>query len=105
MSLHHHGSYETTFDADGNVETVSTHSRDDRLSKKSDDALSHRSLGRESTHGRGSYERFEQKRGNDPILPAVLEFWEEGNEIYSSLCLIHGIINIVYLLTSYDILF
>ena len=78
MSLHHHGSYETTFDADGNVETVSTHSRDDRMSKKSDDALSHRSLGRDSTHGRGSYDRFEQKRGNDPILPAVLEFWEEG---------------------------
>ncbi|XP_055943711.1 afadin-like isoform X2 [Argiope bruennichi] len=82
LSLHHHGSYETTFDADGNVETVSTHSRDERLSKKSDDALSHRSLGRESTHGRGSCDRFEQKRGNDPILPAVLEFWEDGEEAF-----------------------
>ncbi|XP_035207092.1 afadin-like isoform X1 [Stegodyphus dumicola] len=82
LSLHHHGSYETTFDADGNVETISTHSRDDRLSKKSDDALSHRSLGRESTRGQGSYERFEQKRGNDPILPAVLEFWEEGEDAF-----------------------
>ncbi|GFY73939.1 afadin [Trichonephila inaurata madagascariensis] len=83
LSLHHHGSYETTFDADGNVETVSTHSRDERLSKKSDDALSHRSLGRESTHGRSS-ERFEQKRGSDPILPAVLEFWEDGEEAFLS---------------------
>ncbi|KAG8189760.1 hypothetical protein JTE90_012933 [Oedothorax gibbosus] len=80
LSLHHHGSYETTFDADGNVETVSTHSRDERLSKKSDDGLSHRSLGRES-HGRSS-ERFEQKRGSDPILPAVLEFWEDGEEAF-----------------------
>ncbi|XP_042899757.1 afadin isoform X2 [Parasteatoda tepidariorum] len=81
VSLHHHGSYETTFDADGNVETVSTHSREERLSKKSDDALSHRSLGRESTHGRSS-ERYDQKRGNDPILPAVLEFWEDGEEAF-----------------------
>ncbi|XP_054718595.1 afadin-like isoform X2 [Uloborus diversus] len=82
VSLHHHGSYETTFDADGNVETVSTHSRDERLSKKSDDALSHRSVGRESVHGRTESERFEQKRGNDPILPAVLEFWEEGEDAF-----------------------
>lgn len=77
MPVHHPGSYETTFDAEGNVETISTHSRDDRMSKKSDDAHSHRSLGRESSQGRGSYE---QRRGNDPILPAVLEFWEESED-------------------------
>lgn len=30
-------SYETTFDAEGNIETISIHSRDDKVSKKSDD--------------------------------------------------------------------
>ncbi|XP_067124139.1 afadin-like isoform X2 [Centruroides vittatus] len=76
----HHGGYETTFDADGNVETVSTHSREEHMSRKSDDVHSHRSVGRESTHGHGSFEKYDQRRGNDPILPAVLEFWEEGED-------------------------
>ncbi|XP_015600405.1 afadin isoform X4 [Cephus cinctus] len=53
--------YETTFDLDGNVETASlTSSRDgNRLSQ---------------------YDR--HPRGNDPILPAVLEFLEETEEAF-----------------------
>ncbi|XP_033229120.1 afadin-like [Belonocnema kinseyi] len=53
--------YETTFDLDGNVETASlTSSRDgNRLSQ----------------HDR-------QPRGNDPILPAVLEFLEQSEDTF-----------------------
>ncbi|XP_022256990.1 afadin-like isoform X2 [Limulus polyphemus] len=82
LSGHQVGGYETTFDAEGNVETISTHSKDDRISRKSDDAHSHRSFGRESSLGRGSYDRHDQRRGNDPILPAVLEFWEDTEDAF-----------------------
>lgn len=67
--------FETTFDVDGNVETISTHSSQmiqakpmdaDRMSRKSDD------LSRSSVRMDG------RTRGCDPILPAILEFKEEG---------------------------
>ncbi|XP_044743827.1 uncharacterized protein LOC123306030 isoform X1 [Chrysoperla carnea] len=53
----HKDNYETTFDLDGNVETVSTSSYKN-----------------EDTKSVGSENRF--ARGQDPILPAVLEFPE-----------------------------
>lgn len=76
--------FETTFDVDGNVETISTHSshmiqpksvEPDQMSRKSDD-LSRSSVKME---GRG--------RGCDAILPAVLEFKEDGMFIRAVLLL------------------
>ncbi|XP_054265446.1 uncharacterized protein LOC128988204 isoform X2 [Macrosteles quadrilineatus] len=67
--------YETTFDVDGNVETRSTSS----LGNK-DETRSQRSVGSSSRDGNrlSNYERY--PRGNDPILPAVLELREEKEE-------------------------
>ncbi|GLG95429.1 Putative actin filament-binding protein afadin [Gryllus bimaculatus] len=68
--------YETTFDVDGNVETVSTSS----LGNK-EETRSQRSVGSSRDGNRlSNYERY--PRGNDPILPAVLEFREETEEAF-----------------------
>ncbi|KAG1681978.1 Afadin [Nymphon striatum] len=73
--------FETTFDVDGNVETISTHSSQmiqakpmdvDRMSRKSDD------LSRNSVRMDG------RTRGCDPILPAILEFKEDGEDKFLS---------------------
>ncbi|XP_063220039.1 afadin isoform X2 [Bacillus rossius redtenbacheri] len=68
--------YETTFDVDGNVETVSTSS----LGNK-EETRSRRSVSSSRDGNRFSnYERY--PRGTDPILPAVLEFREETEEAF-----------------------
>ncbi|XP_069688876.1 afadin isoform X3 [Periplaneta americana] len=68
--------YETTFDVDGNVETVSTSS----LGNK-EETRSQRSVGSSRDGNRlSNYERY--PRGTDPILPAVLEFREETEEAF-----------------------
>nr|CAD7425833.1 unnamed protein product [Timema monikensis] len=68
--------YETTFDVDGNVETVSTSS----LGNK-DETRSQRSVSSSRDGNRlSNYERY--PRGTDPILPAVLEFREETEEAF-----------------------
>ncbi|XP_076371722.1 afadin-like [Tachypleus tridentatus] len=79
--VNHVRSYETTFDADGNVETVSTPSVDEHSSRKSNDTHSRSSLGRDSSLGRGSYD---QHRGKELILPAVLQFWEYTEDEFLS---------------------
>jgi afadin len=81
------GSYETTFDADGNVETTSTTSRDEKMSKKSDETNG--SIPRQFT-ANGSVMRDNSqpmqnsmsslRKGSDPILPAILELWEEKED-------------------------
>uniref|UniRef100_A0A023F3L1 Putative actin filament-binding protein afadin n=3 Tax=Triatoma infestans TaxID=30076 RepID=A0A023F3L1_TRIIF len=73
--------YETTFDVDGNVETRSTSSQGNK-----DDTRSQRSVSSSREGNRlSNYERY--SRGNDPILPAVLEIREETEE-----ALLHAII-------------
>ena len=75
------GSYETTFDADGNVETTSTTSRDEKMSKKSDETNG--SIPRQMTaNGPIIRDNSQQpsKKGSDPILPAILELWEERED-------------------------
>ncbi|CAG9858483.1 unnamed protein product [Phyllotreta striolata] len=69
---------ETTFDLDGNVETVSTASgaRDDN-----------RSLGSSSENRLSGIDRY--PRGQDPILPAVLEFPEEPQEQFLARVITH----------------
>ena len=83
------GSYETTFDADGNVETTSTTSRDEKMSKKSDETSG--SNQRQMTaNGQMLRDPSQQqmKKGSDPILPAILELWEERED-----ALLNAIIN------------
>ncbi|XP_022253021.1 afadin-like isoform X2 [Limulus polyphemus] len=81
--VYHLRSYETTFDADGNVETISTPSIDEHSSRKSNDTHSRSSFGRDSSLGRRSYD---QHRGKELILPAVLQFWEDTeNEFISAI--------------------
>ncbi|XP_073971108.1 adherens junction formation factor afadin isoform X5 [Rhodnius prolixus] len=73
--------YETTFDVDGNVETRSTSSQGNK-----DDTRSQRSVSSSREGNRlSNYERY--ARGNDPILPAVLEIREETEE-----ALLHAIV-------------
>ncbi|XP_056630189.1 afadin isoform X2 [Diorhabda sublineata] len=69
---------ETTFDLDGNVETVSTASgaREDN-----------RSLGSSSENRLSGLDRY--PRGQDPILPAVLEFPEEPQEQFLARVITH----------------
>lgn len=69
---------ETTFDLDGNVETISTHSgaREDN-----------RSLGSASENRLSGMDRY--PRGQDPILPAVLEFPEEPQEQFLARVITH----------------
>ncbi|ERL86746.1 hypothetical protein D910_04152 [Dendroctonus ponderosae] len=71
---------ETTFDIDGNVETVSTHSgaREDNRSLGSDSRSENRLSG---------MERY--ARGQDPILPAVLEFPEDPQEQFLARVITH----------------
>ncbi|XP_030761421.1 afadin isoform X2 [Sitophilus oryzae] len=71
---------ETTFDIDGNVETVSTHSgaREDNRSLGSDSRSENRLSG---------MDRY--PRGQDPILPAVLEFPEEPQEQFLARAITH----------------
>ncbi|CAH1973561.1 unnamed protein product [Acanthoscelides obtectus] len=69
---------ETTFDLEGNVETVSTTSgaREDN-----------RSLGSSSENRLSGIDRY--PRGQDPILPAVLEFPEEPQEQFLARVITH----------------
>ncbi|XP_050514857.1 afadin isoform X4 [Diabrotica virgifera virgifera] len=69
---------ETTFDLDGNVETISTASgaREDN-----------RSLGSSSENRLSGLDRY--PRGQDPILPAVLEFPEEPQEQFLARVVTH----------------
>ncbi|XP_049822750.1 afadin isoform X1 [Aethina tumida] len=69
---------ETTFDLEGNVETISTASgaREDN-----------RSLGSSSENRLSGIDRF--PRGQDPILPAVLEFPEEPQEQFLARVITH----------------
>lgn len=69
---------ETTFDLEGNVETISTASgpREDS-----------RSVGSSSENRISGIERF--SRGQDPILPAVLEFPEEPQEQFLARVITH----------------
>ncbi|CAH1117411.1 unnamed protein product [Phaedon cochleariae] len=69
---------ETTFDLDGNVETISTASgtREDN-----------RSLGSASENRLSGLDRY--PRGHDPILPAVLEFPEEPQEQFLARVITH----------------
>ncbi|KAJ8958851.1 hypothetical protein NQ318_019615 [Aromia moschata] len=69
---------ETTFDLEGNVETVSTASgaREDN-----------RSLGSSSENRLSGIDRY--PRGQDPILPAVLEFPEEPQEQFLARVITH----------------
>ncbi|XP_066262035.1 afadin isoform X1 [Euwallacea similis] len=71
---------ETTFDIDGNVETVSTHSgaREDNRSLGSDSRSENRLSG---------MDRY--PRGQDPILPAVLEFPEDPQEQFLARVITH----------------
>ncbi|XP_050309768.1 afadin isoform X3 [Anthonomus grandis grandis] len=71
---------ETTFDIDGNVETVSTHSgaREDNRSQGSDSRSENRLSG---------MDRY--PRGQDPILPAVLEFPEDPQEQFLARVITH----------------
>ncbi|XP_076271114.1 adherens junction formation factor afadin isoform X9 [Rhynchophorus ferrugineus] len=71
---------ETTFDIDGNVETVSTHSgaREDN-----------RSLGSDSRSENRLSDMARFPRGQDPILPAVLEFPEEHQEQFLARAITH----------------
>jgi hypothetical protein len=69
---------ETTFDLEGNVETISTASgaREDN-----------RSLGSSSENRLSGMDRY--PRGQDPILPAVLEFPEEPQEQFLARVITH----------------
>ncbi|KAG5890253.1 hypothetical protein JTB14_030180 [Gonioctena quinquepunctata] len=69
---------ETTFDLEGNVETISTASgpREDN-----------RSLGSSSENRLSGIDRY--PRGQDPILPAVLEFPEESQEQFLARVISH----------------
>ncbi|KAJ8917520.1 hypothetical protein NQ315_005569 [Exocentrus adspersus] len=69
---------ETTFDLEGNVETVSTASgaREDN-----------RSLGSSTENRLSGMDRY--SRGQDPILPAVLEFPEEPQEQFLARVITH----------------
>ncbi|KAJ8985822.1 hypothetical protein NQ317_012062 [Molorchus minor] len=69
---------ETTFDLEGNVETISTASgaREDN-----------RSLGSSSENRLSGIDRY--PRGQDPILPAVLEFPEEPQEQFLARVVTH----------------
>ncbi|KAJ8948414.1 hypothetical protein NQ314_008408 [Rhamnusium bicolor] len=69
---------ETTFDLEGNVETISTASgaREDN-----------RSLGSSSENRLSGIDRY--PRGQDPILPAVLEFPEEPQEQFLARVITH----------------
>ncbi|KAL1139052.1 hypothetical protein AAG570_009113 [Ranatra chinensis] len=74
--------YETTFDVDGNVETRSTSSQGNK-----DETRSQRSVSSSRDGNRiSNYDRY--PRGNDPILPAVLEIREETEE-----ALLHAIVS------------
>nr|XP_022907199.1 afadin isoform X2 [Onthophagus taurus] len=75
---HNRENFETTFDLEGNVETVSTASgpREDN-----------RSLGSSSENRVGGMDRY--PRGHDPILPAVLEFPEEPQELFLARVITH----------------
>jgi len=68
--------YETTFDVDGNVETVSTSSLGNKEETRSQRSVSSSRDGNRISN----YERY--PRGTDPILPAVLEFREETEEAF-----------------------
>ncbi|XP_023710210.1 uncharacterized protein LOC111865986 isoform X4 [Cryptotermes secundus] len=68
--------YETTFDVDGNVETVSTSSLGNKEETRSQRSVSSSRDGNRMPN----YERY--PRGTDPILPAVLEFPEETEEAF-----------------------
>ncbi|KAI4465248.1 afadin [Holotrichia oblita] len=70
--------FETTFDLEGNVETVSTASgaREDN-----------RSLGSSSENRLSGIDRY--SRGQDPILPAVLEFPEDPQELFLARAITH----------------
>uniref|UniRef100_A0A2R5LKM4 Putative actin filament-binding protein afadin n=1 Tax=Ornithodoros turicata TaxID=34597 RepID=A0A2R5LKM4_9ACAR len=60
--------YETAFDVLGSVEATSTHSH------HSDEVLSTAPSQQKHSHSESG---MDHRRGSDPILPAVLEFWEE----------------------------
>ncbi|KAE8746978.1 hypothetical protein FOCC_FOCC006233, partial [Frankliniella occidentalis] len=68
--------YETTFDVDGNVETVSTSSLGNKDETRSQRSVCSSRDGNRLSH----YERY--PRGSDAILPAVLEFREETEEAF-----------------------
>jgi afadin len=94
------GSYETTFDADGNVETTSMTSRDERLSKKSDETNGSnprqmsgngpliRDNNQQHIHSNNGMNAM--RKGSDPILPAILELWEEREDAF-----LNQIINLI----------
>ncbi|KAK5646541.1 hypothetical protein RI129_005005 [Pyrocoelia pectoralis] len=77
-SDHPRENFETTFDLEGNVETVSTASgaREDN-----------RSLGSSSENRVAGIDRY--PRGQDPILPAVLEFPEDPQEQFLARVITH----------------
>ncbi|KAF5290937.1 hypothetical protein FQA39_LY14543 [Lamprigera yunnana] len=77
-SDHPRENFETTFDLEGNVETVSTASgaREDN-----------RSLGSSSENRIAGIDRY--PRGQDPILPAVLEFPEDPQEQFLARVITH----------------
>lgn len=75
------GSYETTFDADGHIETTSTTSRDEKMSKRSDETSgsNQRQVNANGQILKDSNQQ-QMKKGSDPILPAILELWEERED-------------------------
>ncbi|XP_054164184.1 afadin-like [Oppia nitens] len=97
---HSRGSYETTFDADGNVETTSLTSRDERLSKKSDEPIGAMNgrpmmgngvvIGGDSSQQSLTNSVSTMRKGTDPILPAILELWQEREDAF-----LNQIINLI----------
>ncbi|KAG8238214.1 hypothetical protein J437_LFUL018258, partial [Ladona fulva] len=88
------GNFETTFDVDGHVETVSSASSSKLQQQQDPDSRSQRSVGsREGNRPPSNYERYPPQvqstsslrppsgtGGGDPILPAALEFREEATD-------------------------